>query len=188
MATSLQHISAILEARGLRFQKRDTDAIVTGFATKHYRDADGDLHLSVVIRVTEEGEYLSLFAPLAYSVPESRAETFMTACAMIQWRTKLIQFEYDANDGEVRPVVEFPLEDAPLTERQLMRCLTGLVQLVDQYHPTLQTVLEDGVIDFPQSGADGMIDMLGDLLSTLSPEVLADALRRADEQRATRRG
>jgi hypothetical protein len=178
---------AMLEARGLRYQQRDDETILTGFATKNYRDSDGDLHLSVVVRISEGGEYFSLFAPLAYRVPEERAGTFLTACAMIQWRTKLIQFEYDAEDGEVRPVVEFPLEDAHLTERQVMRCLSGLVQLVDEYHPTLQTVLEDGVIDFPEANNEAMVDMLGDLLSTLSPEVLADALRRADEQRSTRR-
>ena len=66
---------------------------------------------------------------------------------MIQWRTKMIQFEFDARDGEVRPVVEFPLEDAELTMLQLHRALIGLLQLVDRYHPELEHCLATGLIN-----------------------------------------
>ena len=100
---------------------------------------------------------------------------------MIQWRTKLIQFEYDAKDGEVRPVVEFPLMDAPLTGAQLMRAVNGLVELVDSYHPVLRRALDGGVVEFDTD--DGEAEMLSALLSGYSPETLAEALRLADARR-----
>ena len=134
-----------------------------------------------MIEVQEDGRYLQVFAPGAYAVPAERAGPFLQACAMIQWRTKLIQFEYDAADGEVRPVVEFPLMDAPLTGAQLMRAVNGLVELVDAYHPVLRRAADDGVVEFDTD--DGEAEMLSSLLSGYSPETLAEALRLADARR-----
>ncbi len=58
---------------------------------------------------------------------------------------KLLRFEYDPTDGEVRAAIELPLEDAPLTERLFDRCLSGLIQLVDQQAmPRIKTVLATG--------------------------------------------
>lgn len=67
----------------------------------------------------------------------------------VQWQTKLIQFEYDRNDGEIRPIVEFPIEDSTLTARQLMRCILGLVEIIDNYYPVLRWALDEGVVEFP---------------------------------------
>lgn len=57
----------------------------------------------------------------------------------------MLQWEYDPSDGEIRAIIEFPLEDAILTERQFNRCLDSLVELVDEIAmPRLQTVMEVG--------------------------------------------
>jgi hypothetical protein len=57
----------------------------------------------------------------------------------------MLQWEYDPSDGEIRAIIEFPLEDALLTERQFNRCLYSLVQLVDELAlPRLQMVMETG--------------------------------------------
>lgn len=183
MATTLADVSRFLDQRDLAYSIRDEMTILTGFGTlANYRDADGEPHLRLVIQVQEDGRYLQIFAPAAYVVPAERAAPFLQACAMIQWRTKLIQFEYDAGDGEVRPVVEFPLMDALLTGAQLMRAVNGLVELVDQYDPVLQRALSEGVVQFDTD--DGEAEMLSSLLSGYSPETLAEALRLADARRA----
>jgi len=63
----------------------------------------------------------------------------------ISWETKMVQWEYDPSDGEVRAMIEFPLEDAPLTERQFWRCVHGLVRIVDEKaFPRLQKTLLTG--------------------------------------------
>jgi hypothetical protein len=85
---------------------------------------------------------------------------------MVQWKTKLIQFEFDARDGEVRPVIEFPLEDAPLTSKQLLRCLSGMTELVDKYHLVLMRVLDQGILKFESEQA--RLDLLFSMLSHAS--------------------
>ena len=184
MATTIPVLSAFLDAHDIKHNAQDDSTIVTGFGgLDHYRDAGGDPHLGLVIRLEEEGEYVKVFAPNAYRVPLEDVGPVLQACAMIQWRTKLVQFEYDASDGELRPIVEFPLEDAPMTDRQLMRCVSGLVSLVDHFHPVIQRALTDGDIVFEDAPQDSEVEMLSRLLGGFSPEILADALRRADERR-----
>ena len=183
MATSISELSAFLDQHEIKHRAQDENTIVTGFGgLDHYRDADGEPHIALVIRLEEDGEYVKVFAPNAYTVTLEDVGPVLQACAMIQWRTKLVQFEYDASDGELRPIVEFPLEDAPMTARQLMRCVSGLVSLVDHFHPVLSRALADGDIVF-DDGQASEVDMLGRLLGGYSPEVLAEALRRADVHR-----
>ena len=130
MATTLSQITDLLDAEDLRYRTRGDDTVLTGFSgLPHYRDADGDAHLAVVIQLHEGGEYVQVFAPHAYVVLGEAVGPVLAACAQIQWRTKLIRFSYDPSDGELRPTVELPLEDAALTRRQLMRCMRGLVDL-----------------------------------------------------------
>ncbi|MFU8844980.1 MAG: hypothetical protein ACNA7V_14340, partial [Bacteroidales bacterium] len=134
MATTLETIGTYLDEMGMKYVLKDEDRprILTGFKMKSYRDTDGDPSLSIVIALLENGEYLKIFAPNCYSYkdgPHKRA--LFEACLAISWRTKLIQFEYDPSDGEVRCIVEWPLEDAPLTKRQLERSLKGIVNLLD---------------------------------------------------------
>ena len=63
---------------------------------------------------------------------------------LTSWETKMLQWEYDPSDGEVRAMVEFPLEDAPLTERQFFRAFDGLLHLSVRFHPRLKQVIESG--------------------------------------------
>jgi hypothetical protein len=63
----------------------------------------------------------------------------------ISWETKMLQWEYDPSDGEIRAIIEFPLEDSILTEKQFNRCLHGLIQLVDNVAiPRLAEVMKTG--------------------------------------------
>ena len=184
MPTTIPILSAFLAAHDVKHSAKDDTTIVTGFGgLDHYRDADGNPHLGLIIRLEEDGEYVKVFAPNAYSVPLEDVAPVLQACAMIQWRTKLVQFEYDASDGELRPIVEFPLEDAPMTSRQLMRCVSGLVALVDHFHAVIQRALTDGEVVFEDAPEDLGSDMIGRLLGGFSPEILADALKRADQRR-----
>jgi hypothetical protein len=70
------------------------------------------------------------------------------ALLMISWRTKLIQFEFDEEDGEIRGMIEFPLEDSSLTQKQLIRCLNGMVQIIDEYHSVIDQAIRTGFVNF----------------------------------------
>ncbi|MEL6773071.1 MAG: hypothetical protein AAFP18_18575 [Bacteroidota bacterium] len=180
MATSLDDIASFLDARGMKYTRHSDTSIMTGYnGLERYRNPGGEDLLRLIIQIAEEGRYFFVAAPKAYVVPVEDAGPFLQACAMIQWRTKLIQFEYDASDGEVRPVIEFPLEDALLTEGQLLRCITGLTRLLEDYHAVLVRARDEGIVRFEQD-EERTVEMLSQLLSGYPPELLAEALRRAN--------
>ena len=167
MAVTLEQIKGMLDELGLRYiadeEKIGKNEIALYMKTEHYRDKDGDNALLIIIKLLEDGEYIEIFAPSAFKIKGKNVDAFLKAAAMIQWKTKLIQFEYDDTDGEVRPVVEFPIEDGTITTKQLGRCVHGLAELVDRYYPVLDKALKEGVIDFD----DEMKALLGELINML---------------------
>jgi hypothetical protein len=108
-----------------------------------------------VIHLAEEGEFLRIMAPGAYSYPDGphKAAVFQTML-MIGWAKKMIQYEYDMSDGEVRAIIEFPLEDATLTKKQLMRCLHGIAGLVDESHEHVVAAMTNGELPKPEDDED----------------------------------
>jgi hypothetical protein len=158
MATSLSEIEQFLKEENLRYTLLD-EYIRTSFATDSYVDAEGDKSIFVVIKPEESGEYFKLITPNLYSyLSGPHKAALFQALLSISWKTKLLQFEYDERDGEIRGIVEFPLEDANLTRRQLLRCINGMVQIIDEYHPIIMNAMRNGVIDFGETGTGQSLD------------------------------
>lgn len=182
MAITIEQVEGYMNNMGLRFKRVDNGTIVFGMRMRTYRDPDGEEGLKLVIRLRENGEYFEIFAPKAFNAVGPHVDAFLKACMMIHWRTKLIQFEYDASDGEIRPIIEFPLEDGTLTEKQLERCIGGICGLLDEYYPVLRKALDEGVVEFPdeiaglpQVAAEGLIEAL---LARVPPDKLQEILAR----------
>lgn len=148
MGITLEEISQYLDNQELRHKVLE-ERILTGFGTQQYLDDDGDYHLKMVIALEEDGEFFKVYSPgcYRYDGTENRLAVLQTLL-MVSWRSKMVQFEYDESDGEIRAVIEFPLEDAAMTERQLMRAVIALVQIVDHYHPVVALAISEGNIDF----------------------------------------
>ncbi len=163
VATTLAVLESYLLEEGLKYSVHE-DYIRTSFATDLYRDQEGDPSVFIAARLDEDGEYFKLMAPNLYAYPPdgpNRADVFRVLLGVC-WRSKLIKYEYDERDGEIRAIIEFPLEDGTLTKRQFLRCLNGLVQIVDEYHPAIASAM---------SGGPGSLDMAEDV---------SDSLRRAE--------
>ncbi len=182
MATTYDEISEFLNAMGVKHEVTPArDLIRTGFQMHNYVNQDGNKVLFMAIRLHENGEYLEIMAPRAYVYKEGPHKlAVMQALMMVQYRTKLIQYEYDADDGEIRPVIEFPLEDARLTQLQLRRVLMGMPQLVDEYDGVVRKAIETGQIEFGGGQAE-MAQIVG-AISAMGPdamrEILAEIARR----------
>ena len=156
MATTIEEVVSFLAEEGLRFSHSEgNDYLRTGFATQKYVDADGAKLLHLIVAVEEQGKFIKIAAPAAYHFHHDGTsfhklalfQTLLQICHM----TKMVQFEYDAEDGEVRAIIEFPLEDALLTSRQLMRCIHGLVKVMDRNHFTIVDAIKHGLT--PESPA-----------------------------------
>ena len=124
MATTFSIIEGFLIKHDLRFMLfEERNFIGVGFVTENYLDKDDDRHLSVIIALEEDGEYIKFFVPRCYTYDGEHKEPLFQFLLMISFQIKMIQFEYDPSDGEIRAMIEFPLEDGEITERQCMRAL-----------------------------------------------------------------
>jgi hypothetical protein len=144
MATTLEQVIEYLDSEGLKHRRED-NFVRLGFETSNYRAPSGDSGISLVIALEEDGEFIKIVAPSIYQYPDGPHKAVLfQLLLMISWNTKMVQYEYDTSDGEVRAIIEFPLEDATLTKKQLMRCLQAIAQLVDEYHPKVVTAMTKG--------------------------------------------
>jgi len=143
MAAKLQQIAKYLDNLGWNYRfDEEEDRIITGVESESIEE------FLIVVQLDEEGKFFRLFAPQVLAGVQDhpyKAAILQTMLA-ISWETKMLQWEYDPSDGEIRAIIEFPLEDSILTEKQFNRCLSGLVQLVDTVAvPRLREVMETGL-------------------------------------------
>jgi hypothetical protein len=118
------------------------------FETDRYRNSEGAASLLVVCRIGEDGEYLEIFAPRAYEARNCRFKGALFAALLeVSFRTKSVQAEYDPSDGEIRFACDFPVEDATVTPRQLLRLLRNLLGVIEDFHPVLHHAFETGKVD-----------------------------------------
>ena len=97
----------------------------------------------------ERGEFLAIFTPQAWSLADCpHKEAVFEAITSIQTQYKMLRFDYDPTDGEIRPNVELPLEDAILTSRQFHRLLHCMLHGVPRFDRVIQQALETGVVSF----------------------------------------
>ena len=143
MAITMDDILASLEESALRYELHQiTQEPVILFPTNNFLNESGSYLLAIVIQLTENGEYIKFFVPSAYHIPEDEsAYALLKSFAIIAWQVKLLDFEVDPGDGEVRPTIDFPIEDGTITTGQIRRCCKTLARLVDIFHPYLKYAL-----------------------------------------------
>jgi hypothetical protein len=142
MGATLQQIATYLDNAGWNYKlEEEENRILTGVQADHIEN------FLIVVQLDEEGEFFELFAPRVLGGVKDHPykSAILQTMLSISWETKMLQWEYDPSDGEIRAIIEFPLEDSVLTERQFNRCLHGLIQIVDELAmPRLKTVMETG--------------------------------------------
>ena len=119
------------------------------FATQKYVDADGAKLLHLIVAVEEQGKFIKIAAPAAYHFHHDGTsfhklalfQTLLQICHM----TKMVQFEYDPDDGDIQAIVEFPVEDADLTRQQLMRAVYTLTDALEEYHTAIHDAITGGI-------------------------------------------
>ncbi|HMP78559.1 MAG TPA: hypothetical protein PKD54_03850 [Pirellulaceae bacterium] len=146
MATNIEQVAGYLDQLQLRYDRHpDQVSLITGFQTKHYVDSRGHNGILLVITVEENGEFIKFYAPGIYVYPPGpHTEAVMQTLLNICYITKMLQFEYDPKDGEIRAMIEFPVEDSTLTQRQVARCIGALASFADQYHAVVSAAIERG--------------------------------------------
>jgi hypothetical protein len=179
MGATLRQIATYLDNQGWKYHiDEEAYRILTGVQAENVDE------FLIVVQLDENGEFFKVFAPQVISGVKDHPykEAILQTMLCISWETKMLQWEYDPNDGEIRAIIEFPLEDSSLTEKQFNRCLSGLIQIIDNVAmPRLKEVMA--------TGKDPGDRELGErLLLTLQEEApgLLQMLERAMEARKKR--
>lgn len=150
MATNIEEIKSFLNEAKLNYKEYPgKNYIRTGFKTDKYVDTDGDLGISIVVSLEEEGEFIKVIVPQAYKFDKNLSSFHKMALfqtlLQISHMTKMMQFEYDIDDGEIWAIIEFPLEDSQLTKNQLMRCISGITGTLEEYHEMITDAIKHGI-------------------------------------------
>jgi len=160
MATTLDHVRACLDEVSLRYHHdEENDALIIGFLLDGektgFRDTHGKARVQVVVRVTEDGEFITAFTPHAWNLAGCpHLGAVFEALVTIQSQYKMVRFEHDPADGELRPNVEMPLEDAELGARQLHRVISGIVDSVQRYDAVIRHARDTGEVSFALARQD----------------------------------
>ncbi|MDX8414350.1 MAG: hypothetical protein R8J85_09720 [Mariprofundales bacterium] len=170
MATTYDEIIGFLNEKEIKFtDKNESDQrrIITYFATDEENEED-DIPEIVFIQLSEDGEFIRFYEPERYKYADGKHKVkVLETLLAIQWESKMLQWEYDPTDGEIRACIELPLEDAVLTQRLFFRALFGLVQLMDHYHPRIKCVMETGEDPGQPKQQSGFMDRLEALAAKL---------------------
>lgn len=168
MSTTLTQLAQHLDNREWNYQlDEENDRIVTGV------HSDNVENFLISIQLDEDGEFLHFVAPQLLTADSNCVfigKLFQTLL-VIQYEVKMIRFEYDPTDGEIKASIELPLEDAELTEQQFNRALSSLINLVESAMPRIKEVLSTGI--------DPGKKKLGEQLLEAMPEGMLDLIEQA---------
>lgn len=159
MPATIEQIVGFLQSDDIKVTV-DGNLIHFGFHTKVYRNLRGEpgLFLTIVLEKLEhDGEFLRVVAPALYKYPDGphKAAVFQLLL-MISFGSKMVQYEYDPRDGEIRAMIELPIADSTLTKRQLMVCLQAITVVTEEGHEAIVAAMTKGELPKPAMGEEQM--------------------------------
>ena len=149
MPTSIVEIQAQLNRMNIKHREHD-GAVFVPYGTQNYTNTTNQKNGVVILIVTEnEGEIVRLMVPNAYKFANGGNSynklALMQTLLQITYTTKLLQFEYDPEDGEVRITVDIPVMDGELTDRQLGFCIDCIVHCLESFHEQILDAMRHGL-------------------------------------------
>ena len=164
MAMQMERLESFLLAEKLKFRSHEAGHIVVGFATRNYTAPSGGptargvddrfKGIAIAVRLSENGQYLECLAPGLYDLGTCRhRDAVLRALMAIMQRTKMVRFDWDPADGEIRCSVECPLEDGSLTRHQFIRMLRALPEIIDDWDPVIRGAMETGELRLDKAPA-----------------------------------
>lgn len=186
MPLNLEQLESYLVEEGLKYRLTDEGYLLTGFATRNYVGPGGREGVAIAIRLDEDGEHVEFTAPNLYTTRDcGHSAALFEALLAITMRTKLIRFEYDPSDGEIRCSVEYAVEDGSLTKRQFLRMLHALSESIDRWDPVIRAAKATGLVNLEPvaGGPDHLARLAAIEASAGGIDELEDLVRRAKADR-----
>jgi len=159
MATTLSDLKKFLDKARLNYEVHKEHSIIAiGFSCTPdettYRDGSGEATVRLIVRLAEEGEFVAVIAPRAWSLEDSdHVSTVCEVAARIQSRMKLVRFDLD-DEGYLHPNIEIPLESAPMSAAQLRRAITGVLLVIRRFDAVICHARDTGEVDFEREASE----------------------------------
>ncbi len=172
MATTLKELESLFDQIGWKYKSQPDSSngnegvLYSGFPTKSYKDSDGDNYVTFVLNVQEDGELVKIIIPKLYNCINTQyRRAFFEVAIRKTFEKKLCFFDYDHRDGEIRMLLDLPLEDSSLTEKQIRRIVRSMLNHVDANDEVVRAAVETGQLPFIDYKAD-----LNHEISKMSPD------------------
>jgi hypothetical protein len=153
MPVAVEAIQGYLMRAGLKFaanDQGDNGQFVLSFKTQRYKNPAGDKSLTLFVTIAEAGRYLEIAAVGIYSAKEAKDVGKLAQFLLGQnYVTKLLRWELDRTDGEVRASVEMAPVDGSVTFDSFMRALMLFPLVADSLHASIAKVMTTGKLPAP---------------------------------------
>lgn len=139
MGTTIEHIQSIFVGADIKFEADEDGEMLR---TIWVRDGEP---VTLMIFLLEEGGLVQLRAPaLLRAQEDANRPLLLRAMLQMAYEIRLVQFEYDPEDGEVSTCIDIALEDGALTDIQLLRCCSVLLDVSFLARDRLGKILRTG--------------------------------------------
>lgn len=149
MATSIEEIKVHLDNLGIKYKPHD-EVLGLLYGTDSYRNTvNQENSVIIFISVENDGEIVRLMIPNAYKFANEGSSynklALMQTLLQITYKTKLLQFEYDPDDGEIRITLDIPVMDSLLTQNQLKVCIQIILRCIEEYNDHILDAMRHGL-------------------------------------------
>jgi hypothetical protein len=145
MPVPVEAIQGYLIRSGLKFainDQGDNGQFMLTFETRRYSNPAGEKSLMVIVTVSENGGHLEIAAVNAYSATDAKDVGKLCEFLMGQnYTTKLLRWELDRCDGEIRALADVAPLDGGVTFEAFMRMLMTFPIVLDSLHPSITKVM-----------------------------------------------
>jgi len=187
MPSNLRRISEMLHDREI-CHKVDVENgfVATKLPTKKYANKSRKHAIQIIVKVEEQGEFIRFIAPNVYTNSKSEHDMAIFKTCMHATRDDhLIQCCFNESTGEVYIQVEVFLGESSLSERQLIKSLLGIVDVVNIYDDAFQSAINTGTFIYSQIYSDRVkLATLAKKLFEVSSENLDQILKQLEYDKA----
>jgi len=116
---------------------------------KTYRDSSGNDIAFVILYLLSSGKHIQIFSPSCFDVPEEpeREGLFFKACTILNWKSSMCKYKYEHMHGFLEAVVDYPIDDSIMTQKQLITCINELIYMLNLSYPLFDKIAKEGVMD-----------------------------------------
>lgn len=153
MPIPVEAIQSYLMRGGLKFSANDNGdngQFILSFKTRNYQNPIGEKSLTLFINVAEDGKYLEIAAVGMYSAKKAKDIGKLSVFLLGEnYKTKLLRWELDRTDSEVRATIEVAPVDGSITFDSFMRMLMLFPLVADGMHGAISRVMATGKLPVP---------------------------------------